>query len=128
MVELIASGDADQVEAPLREALDANGLPLFARIDHTTGGAATEALAGSARDHVHALVDRPLAHSEAADLVCEGAHGRRAHRPAAHDCLRWHAPMKGPGDEQRRPVDRRPDTRREGCAELVAGVVDKGVA
>jgi len=37
MVELTASGDADQVEARLREALDAHGLQLFARIDHATG-------------------------------------------------------------------------------------------
>ena len=34
MVELTASGDADQVEARLHEALDAHGLQLFARIDH----------------------------------------------------------------------------------------------
>jgi uncharacterized protein (DUF302 family) len=38
MVELTASGDADQVEARLREALDAHGLQLFARIDHAAGG------------------------------------------------------------------------------------------
>jgi uncharacterized protein (DUF302 family) len=37
MVELNASGDADQVEARLREALDAHRLQLFARIDHATG-------------------------------------------------------------------------------------------
>ena len=37
MVELIASGDAEQVEARLREALDAHGLQLFARIDHAAG-------------------------------------------------------------------------------------------
>jgi uncharacterized protein (DUF302 family) len=37
MVELIASGDADHVEARLREALDAHGLQLFARIDHAAG-------------------------------------------------------------------------------------------
>jgi uncharacterized protein (DUF302 family) len=37
MVELTASGDAGQVEARLREALDAHGLQLFARIDHATG-------------------------------------------------------------------------------------------
>jgi uncharacterized protein (DUF302 family) len=37
MVELTASGDADQVEARLREALDAHGLQLFARIDHAAG-------------------------------------------------------------------------------------------
>ncbi len=37
MVELPASGDADQVEARLREALDAHGLQLFARIDHAAG-------------------------------------------------------------------------------------------
>jgi uncharacterized protein (DUF302 family) len=37
MVELTANGDADQVEARLREALDAHGLQLFARIDHATG-------------------------------------------------------------------------------------------
>jgi uncharacterized protein (DUF302 family) len=37
MVELDASGDAGQVEARLREALDAHGLQLFARIDHATG-------------------------------------------------------------------------------------------
>ena len=34
MVELTASGDADEVEARLREALDAHGLQLFARINH----------------------------------------------------------------------------------------------
>ena len=39
MVELTASGDADQVEARLREALDAHGLQLFARIDHAAGAA-----------------------------------------------------------------------------------------
>src|ERR1700747_2916519 len=37
MVELSASGDADQVEARLREALDGHGLQLFARIDHAAG-------------------------------------------------------------------------------------------
>ena len=37
LVELTASGDAEQVEARLREALDAHGLQLFARIDHATG-------------------------------------------------------------------------------------------
>jgi uncharacterized protein (DUF302 family) len=37
MVELSAKGDADEVEARLREALDAHGLQLFARIDHATG-------------------------------------------------------------------------------------------
>jgi uncharacterized protein (DUF302 family) len=34
---LTASGDADQVEARLHEALDAHGLQLFGRIDHATG-------------------------------------------------------------------------------------------
>ena len=37
MVELTAGGDADQIEARLREALDAHGLQLFARIDHAAG-------------------------------------------------------------------------------------------
>jgi uncharacterized protein (DUF302 family) len=37
MVELTANGDSVQVEARLREALDAHGLQLFARIDHATG-------------------------------------------------------------------------------------------
>jgi uncharacterized protein (DUF302 family) len=37
MVEVTAGGDADQVEARLREALDAHGLQLFARIDHAAG-------------------------------------------------------------------------------------------
>jgi len=37
MVELTASGDADQVEARLNEALDAHGLQLFARINHAAG-------------------------------------------------------------------------------------------
>jgi uncharacterized protein (DUF302 family) len=37
MVERPAGGDADQVEARLRAALDAHGLQLFARIDHATG-------------------------------------------------------------------------------------------
>jgi uncharacterized protein (DUF302 family) len=37
MVELTASGDADQAEVRLREALDAHGLQLFARIDHAAG-------------------------------------------------------------------------------------------
>jgi uncharacterized protein (DUF302 family) len=37
MVELTAKGDADHAEARLREALDAHGLQLFARIDHATG-------------------------------------------------------------------------------------------
>ena len=37
MVELTANGDADQVEARLREALEEHGLQLFARIDHATG-------------------------------------------------------------------------------------------
>jgi uncharacterized protein (DUF302 family) len=37
MVELTASGDADQVEARLREALDAHGLQVFARVDHAAG-------------------------------------------------------------------------------------------
>src|SRR5215471_17420178 len=37
MVELAASGDADEVEARLRDALDAHGLQLFARIDHAAG-------------------------------------------------------------------------------------------
>ena len=37
MVELNASGDVDQVEARLREALDAHGLQLFARVNHAAG-------------------------------------------------------------------------------------------
>ena len=37
MVELTASGDADQVEARLREALDAHDLQLFTRIDRAAG-------------------------------------------------------------------------------------------
>ena len=37
MVELTASGDAEQAEARLREALDAHGLTLFARVDHAAG-------------------------------------------------------------------------------------------
>jgi uncharacterized protein (DUF302 family) len=37
MIELTASGDADQVEARLREALDAHGLQLFSRINHAAG-------------------------------------------------------------------------------------------
>jgi uncharacterized protein (DUF302 family) len=37
VVELSASGDADQVEERLREALDEHGLQLFARIDHAAG-------------------------------------------------------------------------------------------
>jgi uncharacterized protein (DUF302 family) len=37
VVERTATGDADQVEARLREALDAHGLQLFARIDHAAG-------------------------------------------------------------------------------------------
>jgi uncharacterized protein (DUF302 family) len=37
MVELTASGDADQVEARLRKELDAHSLQLFARIDHAAG-------------------------------------------------------------------------------------------
>src|SRR5262245_10813678 len=42
MVELTASGDADQVEARLREALDTHGLQLFARIDHAAGARQAE--------------------------------------------------------------------------------------
>ncbi len=34
---MTASGDADKVEARLRETLDAHGLQLFARIDHAAG-------------------------------------------------------------------------------------------
>jgi uncharacterized protein (DUF302 family) len=37
LVVLTAKGDAEQVETRLREALDAHGLQLFARIDHATG-------------------------------------------------------------------------------------------
>ncbi len=37
LVELTASGDAEQAEARLREALDAHGLTLFARVDHAAG-------------------------------------------------------------------------------------------
>ena len=37
LVALTANGDADQVETRLREALDAHGLQVFARIDHATG-------------------------------------------------------------------------------------------
>jgi uncharacterized protein (DUF302 family) len=37
MVELTASGDADEVEARLRQALDEHGLQRFARIDHAAG-------------------------------------------------------------------------------------------
>jgi uncharacterized protein (DUF302 family) len=37
MVELPATGDAEHVEARLREALDAHDLQLFARIDHAAG-------------------------------------------------------------------------------------------
>ena len=40
MVELTASGDAEQVEARLRQALNAHGLQLFARIDHAAARAA----------------------------------------------------------------------------------------
>jgi uncharacterized protein (DUF302 family) len=42
MVELTASGDADQVEARLREALDAHGLQVFARVDHAAGARKTD--------------------------------------------------------------------------------------
>jgi uncharacterized protein (DUF302 family) len=42
MVELAATGDAQQVEARLREALDAHGLQLFARIDHAAGARKAE--------------------------------------------------------------------------------------
>jgi len=38
VVALNASGDAGEVEARLREALDAHGLQVFARIDHAAGG------------------------------------------------------------------------------------------
>ncbi len=38
MVEMTATDSADQVEARLRDALDAHGLQLFARIDHAAGG------------------------------------------------------------------------------------------
>jgi uncharacterized protein (DUF302 family) len=41
MVELTANRDADQVEERLREALDAHGLQLFARIDHAAGARKT---------------------------------------------------------------------------------------
>ena len=37
MVEVTTTGDADQVEARLREALDAHDLQLFARIDQAAG-------------------------------------------------------------------------------------------
>ena len=37
MVERIANGDVDQVETRLREALDAHGLQLFARLDQAAG-------------------------------------------------------------------------------------------
>jgi uncharacterized protein (DUF302 family) len=37
MVELGASGDADQVEARLQKALDEHGLTVFARVDHAAG-------------------------------------------------------------------------------------------
>ncbi len=37
MVELSASGDADQVEARLRSRFDAHGLQVFARIDRAAG-------------------------------------------------------------------------------------------
>jgi uncharacterized protein (DUF302 family) len=37
IVEVIASGDADEVEVRLHEALDAHGLQVFARIDHAAG-------------------------------------------------------------------------------------------
>ena len=37
MVELIANGDAEEIEARLREALDAHQLQLFARINHAAG-------------------------------------------------------------------------------------------
>jgi uncharacterized protein (DUF302 family) len=37
VVDLTANGDAEQVEARLREALDAHGLQVFARIDHAAG-------------------------------------------------------------------------------------------
>jgi uncharacterized protein (DUF302 family) len=42
MVEVTATGDAEQVEARLREALDAHGLQLFARIDHAAGARKAE--------------------------------------------------------------------------------------
>jgi uncharacterized protein (DUF302 family) len=37
LVELTAKGHADQVETRLREAFDAHGLQVFARIDHAAG-------------------------------------------------------------------------------------------
>jgi uncharacterized protein (DUF302 family) len=43
MVERTASGDADHVEARLREALDTHGLQLFARIDRATGARKADA-------------------------------------------------------------------------------------
>jgi uncharacterized protein (DUF302 family) len=43
VVELAASGDAELVEARLREALDAHGLELFARIDHAAGARKADA-------------------------------------------------------------------------------------
>ena len=42
MVEVRASGDAQQVEERLRQALDTHGLQLFARIDHAAGGRKAE--------------------------------------------------------------------------------------
>jgi uncharacterized protein (DUF302 family) len=42
MVEMTATDNADQVEVRLREALDAHGLQLFARIDHAAGARKAE--------------------------------------------------------------------------------------
>lgn len=42
MIELAATDNPGQVEARLRDALDAHGLQLFARIDHAAGARKAE--------------------------------------------------------------------------------------
>jgi uncharacterized protein (DUF302 family) len=66
VVELTASGDAEQVEERLREALDAHGLQLFARVDHATGArqADTELEANIVLTFGNARVGTPLVQAD----------------------------------------------------------------
>jgi hypothetical protein len=67
VVELTANGDADRVEARLREALDAHGLQLFARTDHSAGARKADVELDADGTHVGYLDSRELADRYALD-------------------------------------------------------------
>jgi hypothetical protein len=80
MVELAASGDADQVEARLPEAPDAHGLQLFARVDHA---------AGACKADVELEADVLLTLGNARVGAPDAGRPPRRHRAAAADARRY---------------------------------------